>query len=51
MIVSGDGKEEIKVIRLAAAHDYEVNFKAELEILSLHEKSDGLCEMNWQGRW
>lgn len=33
--------------RLAAAHDYEVNFKAELEILSLHEKIDGLREMNW----
>ena len=24
--------------RLAAAHDYEVNLKAELEILQLHEK-------------
>jgi uncharacterized membrane protein len=33
--------------RLAAEHDYEVNFKAELEILSLHEKIDGLREMNW----
>lgn len=28
--------------RLAAAHDYEVNLKAELEIMSLHEKLDKL---------
>ena len=28
--------------RLDAAHDYEVNLKAELEILSLHEKLDEL---------
>ncbi len=28
--------------RLAAAHDYEVNLKAELEIISLHEKLDEL---------
>ena len=28
--------------RLAAAHDYEVNLKAELEILSLHEKLDDM---------
>lgn len=28
--------------RLAAAHDYEVNLKAELEILSLHEKIDDI---------
>jgi uncharacterized membrane protein len=26
--------------RLAAAHDYEVNLKAELEIMDLHEKLD-----------
>lgn len=31
--------------RLDAAHDYEVNLKAELEILSLHEKLDELREM------
>ena len=29
------------------AHDYEVNLKAELEILSLHEKIDELREMKW----
>jgi uncharacterized membrane protein len=28
--------------RLAAGHDYEVNLKAELEIMSLHEKMDDL---------
>lgn len=28
--------------RLAAEHDYEVNLKAELEIMSLHEKLDSL---------
>lgn len=28
--------------RLAAEHDYEVNLKAELEILALHEKLDNL---------
>jgi uncharacterized membrane protein len=30
-----------------AAHDYEVNLKAELEILSLHEKLDELSEKKW----
>ena len=33
--------------RLDASHDYEVNLKAELEILSLHEKLDNLCEQKW----
>jgi uncharacterized membrane protein len=33
--------------RLDAAHDYEVNLKAELEILNLHEKLDELREMKW----
>lgn len=33
--------------RLDAAHDYEVNLKAELEILSLHEKVDELRESKW----
>ncbi|MEI2805429.1 DUF1003 domain-containing protein [Albidovulum sp.] len=28
--------------RVAAAHDYEVNLKAELEIMSLHEKVDDI---------
>jgi uncharacterized membrane protein len=33
--------------RVEAAHDYEVNLKAELEILSLHEKLDELSEKKW----
>jgi uncharacterized membrane protein len=33
--------------RVDAAHDYEVNLKAELEILSLHEKLDELREKKW----
>lgn len=33
--------------RLDAAHDYEVNLKAELEILALHEKLDSLREQQW----
>jgi uncharacterized membrane protein len=33
--------------RMDAAHDYEVNLKAELEILSLHEKIDELKERKW----
>ena len=28
--------------RLSAEHDYEVNLKAELEIIALHEKIDSL---------
>lgn len=34
--------------RLDAAHDYEVNLKAELEILGLHEKLDTLREQQWK---
>lgn len=33
--------------RLDAAHDYEVNLKAELEIVSLHQKLDELRETKW----
>ncbi|MFN2250640.1 MAG: DUF1003 domain-containing protein [Anaerolineae bacterium] len=33
--------------RMEAAHDYEVNLKAELEILDLHHKLDGLVESQW----
>jgi uncharacterized membrane protein len=33
--------------RLNAEHDYEVNLKAELEIMMLHEKIDGLREVQW----
>jgi uncharacterized membrane protein len=34
--------------RLDAAHDYEVNLKAELEIMALHEKMDALREQQWR---
>jgi len=33
--------------RLSAQHDYEVNLKAELEIMLLHEKLDSLREQQW----
>ncbi len=33
--------------RLEAAHDYEVNLKAELEIQALHDKLDALRERDW----
>jgi uncharacterized membrane protein len=33
--------------RVAAEHDYEVNLKAELEILALHQKVDTLREQQW----
>jgi uncharacterized membrane protein len=34
--------------RLDAEHDYEVNLKAEFEILGLHEKIDELGEKKWR---
>ena len=33
--------------RLEAAHDYEVNLKAELEIMGLHQKLDDLRQQQW----
>lgn len=33
--------------RLSAEHDYEVNLKSELEIMTLHEKMDSLREVQW----
>jgi uncharacterized membrane protein len=33
--------------RVSAEHDYEVNLKAELEIMALHEKIDLLREKQW----
>lgn len=33
--------------RMSAEHDYEVNLKAELEIMTLHEKIDLLRESQW----
>ncbi|KQB11442.1 DUF1003 domain-containing protein [Rhodobacter capsulatus] len=37
--------------RLAAAHDYEVNLKAEIEIMRLHEKLDDLRMVALEGRF
>lgn len=34
--------------RLSVEHDYEVNLKAEVEILLLHEKIDQLREVQWR---
>ena len=34
--------------RLDAQHDYEVNLKAEIEIMALHQKLDELREKQWQ---
>jgi uncharacterized membrane protein len=34
--------------RLRAEHDYEVNLKAELEIIALHEKIDSLKNEQWR---
>jgi uncharacterized membrane protein len=34
--------------RLDATHDYEVNLKAELEIMALHQKLDALREHQWE---
>ncbi len=34
--------------RLGVEHDYEVNLKAELEIMLLHQKIDALRETQWQ---
>jgi uncharacterized membrane protein len=46
IILMSQNRQSVKD-RLDAAHDYEVNLKAELEILSLHEKIDELREMKW----
>ncbi len=46
VILMSQNRQSIKD-RLDAAHDYQVNLKAELEILSLHEKLDELRESKW----
>lgn len=35
--------------RIASEHDYEVNLKAELEIMLLHHKVDAMREAQWHG--
>ena len=46
IILMSQNRQSLKD-RLDAAHDYEVNLKAELEILSLHEKLDELRDKKW----
>ena len=46
IILMSQNRQSVKD-RLDAAHDYEVNLKAELEIVELHEKIDELRESKW----
>lgn len=46
VIMMSQNRQAVKD-RLDAAHDYEVNLKAELEIMGLHEKIDTLREQQW----
>jgi uncharacterized membrane protein len=46
VIMMAQNRQETKD-RINAAHDYEVNLKAELEIMALHQKVDGLREQQW----
>ena len=46
-IIMMSQKRQAAKDRLDAAHDYEVNMKAELEIADLHRKVDELREKQW----
>lgn len=46
IILMSQNRQSVKD-RFDAAHDYEVNLKAELEIVGLHEKLDELRESKW----
>jgi len=46
VIMMSQNRQAVKD-RLDAAHDYEVNLKAELEIANLHEKLDELRDKQW----
>lgn len=46
VILMSQNRQSVKD-RLDAEHDYEVNLKAELEIMGLHEKIDELREAKW----
>ncbi len=46
VIMMSQNRQAVKD-RLSAEHDYEVNLKAELEIMTLHEKMDSLREGQW----
>ncbi|MFP5264888.1 MAG: DUF1003 domain-containing protein [Blastocatellia bacterium] len=47
VIMMSQNRQAIKD-RLDAAHDYEINLKAELEIMALHEKLDELKDNKWK---
>jgi uncharacterized membrane protein len=47
VIMMSQNRQGIKD-RIDAAHDYEVNLKAEVEILALHAKLDTLREEQWR---
>jgi len=47
VIMMSQNRQSVKD-RLDAAHDYEVNLKAELEIASLHDKVDEIREKKWE---
>jgi uncharacterized membrane protein len=46
IIMMSQNRQAVKD-RIDAAHDYEVNLKAEMEIANLHEKLDELREKQW----
>jgi uncharacterized membrane protein len=46
VIMMSQNRQAVKD-RLDAAHDYEINLKAELEIANLHQKLDELREKQW----
>ena len=46
VIMMSQNRQSVKD-RLNAAHDYEINLKAEMEISTLHEKLDQLREKQW----
>lgn len=47
VILMAQGRQEAKD-RLTAQYDYEVDLKAELEIMALHEKMDSLLVGQWE---
>jgi uncharacterized membrane protein len=47
IILMSENRQAMKD-RADATHDYEVNLKAELEIMALHEKLDALRERQWE---
>jgi uncharacterized membrane protein len=47
IIMMSQNRQAVKD-RLDASHDYEVNLKAELEIISLHQKLDTLQQQQWE---